>query len=138
MTMQYSVAVRNARLDAVETVIGSAPILELRSGSPPANCAAAASGTLLAQDALPSDWLAAASAGSKAKTVSAWTLTGRAPGGTIGHFRIYDAGSPTDTCHIQGTVTITDGGGDMTVDNTSIAESQVVTVTSFSITAGNP
>ena len=134
MALQESVAVRNARLDAIETTIGAAAIMELRSGSPPANCATAASGTLLAQFALPSDWLAAASAGSKAKS-GTWTGTGLAAG-TIGHFRIYEAGSPS-VCHMQGTVTATGGGGDMTVDNTSIAAAQSVTVNTFTITAGN-
>ena len=54
MTLQYSVAVRNARLDAVESTIGTSAILEIRSGAQPANCAAADSGTLLASMSLPS------------------------------------------------------------------------------------
>jgi hypothetical protein len=33
-------------------------------------------------------------------------------------------------------VTATGGGGDMTLDNTSIASGQQVTITSFTITAG--
>lgn len=134
MAMQYSVSVRNARLDVVESSIGSTPIMELRSGSPPANCAAANSGTLLAQFALPSDWMAAASAGSKAKA-GTWSFIGIAAG-TIGHFRIFDAASPS-TCHMQGTVTANGGGGDMTVDNTSIAVAQTGEVTAFTLTAGN-
>lgn len=134
MTLQYSLTVRNARLDQIETTIGAAPIFEFRTGAPPADCATAPSGTLLAQSALPSDWMAAAAAGVKGKN-GTWTITGIAAG-TIGHFRIYDAQSPS-TCHMQGTVTATGGGGDMTVDNTSIAVSQVATVSSFNITGGN-
>ena len=134
MAFQYSAQVRNAKLDAIESTVGAAPIMELRSGAPPATTADAASGTLLAQDALPSDWMAAAAAGVKAKT-GTWTLTG-ITSGTIGHFRIYDAGSPS-LCHMQGTVTASGGGGDMTVDNTSIAEAQEVTVDTFQLTAGN-
>jgi hypothetical protein len=41
-------------------------------------------------------------------------------------------------CHVQGTVTITSGGGDMELDNTSIATGQTVTVSTYSWTAGNP
>lgn len=134
MGIQLSTAVRNARLDAIESTIGAAAIMELRSGAQPADCATAPSGTLLAQAALPSDWLAAASAGAKAKS-GTWTLTGLAAG-TIGHFRIYEPGSPS-VCHIQGSVTATGGGGDMTVDNTSIAVGQAVTVNSFTLTDGN-
>jgi hypothetical protein len=38
---------------------------------------------------------------------------------------------------MQGTVTATGGGGDMTVDNVSFAAAQAFTVTSFTLTAGN-
>ena len=134
MALQYSVKVRNERLDQLEDSIGVSPLIELRSGAAPASCAAADSGTLLAQGTLPSDWMAAASGGSKAKN-GTWTIIGLAAG-TIGHFRIKEAGSP-DTCHVQGTVTATGGGGDMTVDNTSIADDQVVTVNTFTLTAAN-
>ena len=133
-TLQLGVSVRNALLDAIETLIGGTPICELRSGALPANCAAASTGSLLARDALPADWLAAAAAGAKAKN-GTWTLTGLGSG-TIGHFRIFEAGSP-DVCHIQGDVTASGGGGAMTVDNTSIAALQVCTVNSFTLTAPN-
>lgn len=134
MSIQLSTAVRNARLDAIENNIGAAPIIELRTGAQPASCATAPSGTLLAQASLPSDWLAAAASGAKAKS-GTWQFTGIAAG-TIGHFRIYDAGSPS-ACHIQGSVTATGGGGDMTVDNTSLAVGQTVTVNTFTLTDGN-
>lgn len=137
MTINYSVSVRNARLDAIETEIGAAPIMEFRTGSKPASCATARSGTLLAQSALPSDWLAAAAAGVKSKN-GTWTITGLAGIATadIGYFSIMKAGSPSE-CAIQGSVTVTGGGGDMTVDNVSMAAAQVATVTGFDITGGN-
>jgi hypothetical protein len=131
MAFQFSTTVRNASLDAIETTIGTAPTLEIRSGAAPANCAAAATGTVLATLALPSDWLAAASAGAKT-LLGTWQDTSADATGTAGHFRI-NAGA---TCHIQGTVTATGGGGDMTVDNTSFAVGQQVTVTAFTINAG--
>ncbi len=133
MAIQLSVAARNARLDSFETVAGTSAKLQIRTGAQPANCAAAASGTLLAELTLPSDWMAAASAGAKALAGS-WSGTGAAAG-TAAHFRIVDnAGT---TCHMQGSVTATGGGGDMTLDNTSIAASQAVQVTSFTLTDGN-
>jgi len=134
MSLQLSTAVRNARLDAIETTIGTAPILEIRTGAAPANCAAADSGTVLATVTLPSDWMAAASSGSKAKS-GTWQDTSADASGTAAHFRIKDSGGTT--CHIQGTVTATGGGGDMTVDNTSFAAGQSFTVTSFTLTDGN-
>jgi hypothetical protein len=38
---------------------------------------------------------------------------------------------------LQGSITATGGGGDMTLDNTSIASGQTITVTGFTLTAGN-
>lgn len=134
MTLQYSVAVRNARLDVVETTIGVSAILKIRSGAVPASCATADAGTVLATCNLPSDWMAAASSGSKAKT-GTWEDTSADATGTAAHFRLY--ASDGTTCHAQGTVTATGGGGDMTVDNVSFAAAQAFTITGFTITAGN-
>jgi hypothetical protein len=134
MTVQYSVRVRNARLDVVESTIGASAIMKLRTGAAPANCAAADSGTVLATLNLPSDWMAAASGGSKDKS-GTWEDLSADAAGTAAHFRIYDSGG--STCDMQGTVTATGGGGDMTVDNTSFAVGQAVTVTGFTLTAGN-
>ena len=131
MAFQFSVASRNAALDAIETTIGTAPTLEIRTGAAPATCATADSGTVLATMTLPSDWLAAAASGSKALS-GTWQDTSADAAGTAGHFRI-KAGA---TCHIQGSVTATGGGGDMTLDNAVLASGQQVTITSFTITAG--
>lgn len=134
MAIQLSVAVRNARLDAVESTIGTTAVLKIRTGAAPASCATADSGTVLATATLPSDWLAAASSGSKAKS-GTWEDTSADASGAAAHYRIY--ASDGTTCHMQGTVTATGGGGDMTVDNVVFAVTQVFTVTSFSLTDGN-
>lgn len=138
MAIQYSVAVRNAQLDTLEATIGASAKLNLYSGAKPANCAAAATGTQLLEISLPADWMDAASGGVKLKA-GTWVGTGLAGAGTgtlAGYFRVVDnAGT---TCHVQGTVTVTGGGGDMELDNTSIAQAQTVTINGFSITAGNP
>ena len=134
MTVQLSEAVRNAKLDVVETTIGASPILEIRSGAPPANCAAADTGTVLATINGPADWMAAASGGSKAKSGTWQDLSADATG-TAAHFRLKDSGGTT--CHMQGTVTGTGGGGDIEVDNVSFATGQPFTITSFTWTEGN-
>lgn len=134
MAVQLSIAVRNARLDAIETTIGTSAILKIRTGAQPASCATADSGTVLATLNLPSDYLAAASGGSKAKA-GTWEDTSADAAGTAGHWRLY--ASDGVTCHAQGSVTATGGGGDMTVDNTSFAAGQAFTVTSWSFTDGN-
>jgi hypothetical protein len=134
MALQFSTAVRNARLDVIESTIGTSAVLRIRSGAVPANCAAADAGTVLATVNLPSDWMAAAASGSKALSGS-WVDSSADATGTAAHFRLYD--STGTTCHAQGTVTVTGGGGDMTVDSTSFTSGQQFTVTSFTLTDGN-
>ena len=134
MTIQLSTAVRNARLDAIETAVGISAVLKLRTGAQPANCAAADSGTAIISYTLASDWAAAAASGSK--SFSNTPISGAATAsGTLGHYRLY--ASDGTTCHGQGSITATGGGGDMTVDNTSVNTGQTINVTSWSLTDGN-
>lgn len=134
MALQLSVGVRNAMLDAIETQIGTSAVLKIRTGAAPADVATADSGTVLSTVSLPSDWMAGASDGTKAKS-GTWQDTSADATGTAAHFRIY--ASDGTTAHMQGTVTATGGGGDMTVDNTSFASGQSFTVTGFTLTAAN-
>lgn len=132
MALQFSVAVRNARLDATETVVGTSPKLRLYTGTVPADCATAASGTLLAELSLPSDWMASASGGTKA-LAGTWSGTASAAG-TAGYFRLYD--SAGTTCHEQGTVG--NSGADLNLSpSTVIANTQPISITSFSLTDAN-
>jgi hypothetical protein len=135
MALQLSTSVRNARLDQIETTIGTSAVLKIRTGAAPADCAAADTGTVLATLNLPSDYMAAAASGAKAKTGTWQDATADATG-TAAHFRLYDTAATT--CHLQGTVTATGGGGDLELDNTSIATGQQVTVTAFTLTDANP
>lgn len=134
MAIQLSATVRNARLDAIESTIGASAVLKIRSGAAPADVATADSGTVLATLTLPSDWMAAASGGTKAKS-GTWQDASADATGTAAHFRIY--ASDGTTAHLQGTVTATGGGGDLTLDNVSIASGQSVTITSFTLTEAN-
>ena len=132
MSIQLSTAVRNARLDAIETAIGTGAVLKIRTGAQPANVGTADSGTVLATLTLPSDWLAAASGGAKAKS-GTWEDTVADATGTAAHFRIY--ASDGTTAHLQGSCGI--GTGDLQLDNTSIAAGQDVVITAFTLTDGN-
>jgi hypothetical protein len=134
MAIQYATTIRNDKLDAIETSLGTAPILRIRTGSLPADCATADSGTVLATATLPSDWMAAASGGVKAKS-GTWQDASADANGTAGHFRIYDSGD--SFCGIQGTVTANGGGGDMQVDNAVFAAGQSFTVSTFAISDNN-
>lgn len=135
MALQFSVAVRNAMLDAIETATGTAAVIKIRTGAPPATCATADSGTVLASITLASDWASAAASGSKSWSGLPVTDNSADATGTAGHFRLY--ASDGTTCHAQGTVTLTGEGGDMTVDNTSFVAAQVFSITAFTWTAGN-
>lgn len=134
MSIKLSTTVRNARLDTIESTIGTSAILQIRSGTAPANCAASDTGTVLATISLPSDWMAAASSGAKAMS-GTWQDASADAAGTAEHFRIYDSGG--STCHLQGTVTATGGGGDMTLDNAVLAAGQQINITTFTLTDGN-
>lgn len=131
MAFQFSVAARNAALDGIEAAIGASPTLNIRTGAPPANAGATATGTVLASLTLPANWLADASGGSKS-LAGTWEDLAANAAGTAGHFEIVQGA----TRHIQGTVTATGGGGDMEIQNTSIAVDQQITVTAFTLTAG--
>lgn len=134
MTIQLSTTVRNARLDAIETAIGVSAKLMIYTGSVPGNCAASTTGTKLTEDDLASDWAAAASGGAKVLNNLPISTTGLATG-TAGYWRLY--ASDGVTCHMQGTVTATGNGGDLTVDNTSITSGQAVNITGWTMTDGN-
>lgn len=133
MTIQLSIAVRNARLDAIETTIGTAAKLYIRSGAQPADCATADSGTVLATMTLPSDYMNGAASGQKTK-LGTWEDTSADADGTAGHFRIKDSGDVA--CHMQGSCGDV-GGEDLVLDNAVIATGQQVTITTFTLTDGN-
>lgn len=110
MAIQLSVAARNARLEAIEVigagqtfnagVVGgtaTSPTLEVRTGQPPANAAAADSGTVLATMTLPANWMADAASGAKALT-GTWQDASADASGRAGHFRIKNGA----TTHLQG------------------------------------
>ena len=127
MAVQLSVTARNNRLDSIETTVGVSPILRLRTGAPPANCAAADTGTVVATMTLPSDWANAASGGSKT-LLGTWQDASADATGTVGHFRIYDSGGTV--CHIQGTC-----GQSVTI-NTSALTAANGNVLTFASTTG--
>ena len=130
MALQFSTSIRNAILDQIESTIGTSAVLKIREGAAPANVAAADTGTVLATLSLPSDWMAAASSGSKA-LAGTWQDASADATGTAAHFRIY--ASDGTTAHIQGTVGTS--GADLIVDSTSFTATQSFTISTFTLTA---
>lgn len=132
MTIQLGTTLRTNMISQYESTVGASAKLQIRTGAQPANCAAADSGTLLAEIALPSDWMTAASSGAIGKN-GTWSVAASGTG-TAAHYRLKD--SAGSVCHEQGSTTATGGGGDLTLDNTSIAAAQTVTVTQWDRTQG--
>ncbi len=133
MALKYSGSLRDAQLDRIIAVAGNAAKLRIYSGSAPTACSDAPTGTLLVEMSLPSTWMAAASGGSVAKS-GTWSDVGKTGvNDNAGYFRIYDSGG--STCHLQGTCG--QGSGDLSLDNIAIADGQTVTVSTFTVSAGN-
>lgn len=132
MTLQFSTTFRNDFFSAAaswNTTLGASATLTIATGSPPANCGAGATGTLLVTIPLNATPFGAPSGGAAA--LNGLTLTANAgANGTAGYFRVLDSSS---VCHIQGTVA--QGGGDLSFDNATFVSGQPVNITGFTITA---
>jgi hypothetical protein len=129
MALQFQTTLRNTWLDAITTAIGASGILYIRDGTIEANCAAADSGTLLAQLTFNATFAAGAAAG--VLTLNAITQDSSADAtGTATHFRAKTSGGTTI---FQGTVGAS--GSDLNLTTTSIVSGQPVSVTSWTITA---
>jgi hypothetical protein len=133
MAVQLGTNSRNARLDAIETTLGTAPLLTLRTGAQPTNCAAANSGTVLATINLPSDWMATASGGTKSILGGPWQDISADASGTAAHFRIHNTAGTT--CEMQGSVGL--ASGDLQLDNNVLVAGQTVSITAFTLTDAN-
>ena len=137
MFFQFSDVLRNNRLNQFETTLGSSPKLRIMSGSRPATCQDADAGTMLCEITLPSDFMTAAAAAVKTK-LGIWAGIADAAAGagtTASYFRFKN--SAGTVVHCQGDISVTGGGGAMTVNDTNIVAGQPVTVTTFTITDGN-
>lgn len=132
MALQFTSTLRNGWLTSLNTALGTSAQLNIYSGSPPANVAAGPTGTLLSSGVRGN----AAGWGS----VTGGVLTGAVFGsdtsaaatGTAGYFRWLDSSL---NVVMQGTVTGTGGGGDMTMTATGIVAGDTVSVSSWTITA---
>jgi hypothetical protein len=120
MTLRASTALRTKIIDTgINDAFDTDGRINFYSGAQPASADAASTGTLLATVTLPADVWAAAVTGTA--TGNAITDVSVATSGTVGWFRIYkNADSPSSAVatlrRLDGAVTATGGGGDMTFD----------------------
>lgn len=134
MALGLATTLRNARLDAINTAFNAgagACLIRIYDGTRPATGGAAT--TLLAELTCTDPAAAAASGG--VLTLSAVTADSSANAtGTATWFRMVDS---TAAFVLDGSVTATGGGGDLTLDSTSTTTGQVVSLTSGTFTEGN-
>jgi len=133
MAISYDVVlVRNPRLNVVRDAIdggAGAGFLRIYDGTRPATCGTAT--TLLAELTFTDPCAAAASSG--VLTMSAITADASANAtGTATWFRCVTS---TGSCVIDGNVGTS--GSDLNLNSTAISSGQQVSVTSFTVTAGN-
>lgn len=123
---------RNAAADAIVDRLdtgAAAGTVDVRTGAQPAAADDAATGTLLVTFTLSDPAFGAAASGT---AIAAAIATASAvAGGTAGWFRAKDSNG---NGVLDGSVTATGGGGDMELDNTSIASGQDVSISSWTAT----
>jgi hypothetical protein len=131
MALAYSAAIRNAMLDEITAAAGGSALLRIYSGSRPATGGAAT--TLLAQLTCNATFAPAASGG--VLTLNAITQDSSADAtGTATWFRIVKSDGATHV--LDGNVGTS--GSDLNLTTTSIVAGQPVSISSFTVTEGNP
>lgn len=135
MATKISTAAAKAACDAVVDLLdggSGAGYIEIRTGSQPATVATAASGTLLGTLTLSDPAFGnATTASPSVATASAITSDTTADAtGTAGWFRAYDSAG---TAVIDGSVTATGGGGDLTLDSTSIVAGGTIAMSAWTV-----
>lgn len=139
MTVRLSTGTRNAIGDSgVGPLFDTDGAISFYTGSQPAAANDDVSGTLLGTCTFSADWIGAFAAG--VGTVAAITNDSSADAsGTPGWFRIHDVsegpgGSSTTKRRIDGSVTATGGGGDITFNTTTWVAGGVISMTSLTLT----
>lgn len=126
MGLTISTAARNAAVNGVVDLVdagGGAGELVIKTGSDPA------AGTTLATIPLAATAWGSASAGSAA-LAGAPKSAAATGAGSAGCFRVNDS---THALIFSGAVTATSGGGDIELDNVSIAVGQTISITALAI-----
>ena len=129
MALAYSTALRNTRMDAITTAIGTSGFLDIYDGTRPASGGTATN--KLAH--LPLSATAAASSSGGVLTFNAITSANALLTGTATWFRVTTSAG---VFVIDGSIGTS--GSDLNLTTTSIVSGQPVSVSSFVDTEGNP
>jgi hypothetical protein len=133
LNLKYAVALRNAKLDAITTQVGTSALLRIYDGTQATNPDTAIGAQVLLAELTCNASAFAAAASGGVLTANAITSDSSANNtGTASWFRLLTSGA---SAKIDGTVGTS--GTDMIINNTSINAGQVVSCSSLTITAGN-
>jgi hypothetical protein len=102
MAIQYSLTHRTNAMSQLNTDIGANAVIKIFSGTAPANCGTADSGTMLVTFAGNAGGFGTAA--SQVLTASAVASVTASNAGTAGYFRIYPSAATTTNAVVQGTV----------------------------------
>lgn len=134
MATRLATATRNGIVDSIAAKVDAgsgAGTIEIRTGTQPASANNSATGTLLSTIICSDPSFGSSSAGSNA--LSGVPLTDAADNsGTAGWFRIKDSNGATV---LDGMCSMSGGGGEMILDNTSLATGQNFIITALTLTA---
>ena len=131
MAIQYSTTHRTNAMTQLATDIGASAVIKVWSGTAPANCGTADTGTLLVTFAGNAGGFGSASGGVLTASAVASATAGNS--GTVGYFRIYPTAATSTNAVVQGTVGTS--GTDMIVTSASITSGQTCNFTSLTVTA---
>ncbi|PZG14424.1 hypothetical protein C1I95_21780 [Micromonospora craterilacus] len=134
MVIRLPGAVRSAACDAVVDRLdaGSGPgTIEIRTGGQPASAGDAASGVLLATFTLADPAFGAAAAGVAAIAVDPEPETVGVAAGTAGWWRAKDSAGVTV---MDGSATVTGGGGDLTLNTVAVSIGLALRLTGGTVT----
>jgi hypothetical protein len=132
MTVQLSVTTRTNQMSTLNTDIGANAVIKIFTGTQPANCGTADTGTLLATFAGNVGGFGSAASG--VLTAAAVASVTAAAAGAPGYFRVYPTAATTTNAVVQGTAGTT--GTDMIVTASPFSSGQTVNFTSLTFTRG--
>lgn len=134
MSVRISTAARNAMVSAVTALADAgsgAAHVRVYTGTQPAGPGSSATGTLLLDIPLNDPSFAAPSTGVATGDVTPEPTDDGITTGTAGWFRLLDS---NDVAILDGSVTATGGGGDLTLSTVSITTGLTVNLTSITLT----
>ncbi len=133
MAIQYSLTHRTNAMTQLNTDIGANAVIKIWTGSAPASCGTADTGTLLVTFA--GNAAGFGTVGSQILTAAAIANAAAGGTGTAGYFRIYPSAATSTNAVVQGTCGLSGVSPDMVLTNTSITSGQTCVFTSMTITA---